>query len=99
VEQELRETKIRSDKAMRIMNEIVANCEYLKEMSRNELHDEWMNDQVLEEKEKKKNSKKREKERITNAKLAQIYSIEKYTQSMTVPRNEQELIEVIQGMD
>jgi hypothetical protein len=97
VVQELRETQIRSDKTLRIMNEIVANCDYLREMNKNQIHNEWTNDQMQEEREENKNSKKRERERVMNATIAQIHEVGKYTQEIMIPRNAQELIEFIDG--
>jgi hypothetical protein len=81
--QELRETQIRSDKTMKMMNDIVANCDYLREMNNNQIYHEWVNDQVREVREENKNSKKREREKLMNITMEQIYEMGKYTQEIT----------------
>jgi hypothetical protein len=81
------------------MNDIVANCEYLREMNSNQIYNEWINDQVQDLKEKEKNSRKREEEEIMNLTIAQMDEVRKFTHEIIVPRNAQELQELISGMN
>jgi hypothetical protein len=98
-EEELRGTKIRADRATSIMKDLGANCRYLQEIMREEVHDEWVNDQIQDKRKEDSNKKRRIRTRLTNTILAQIYNLEKYTKTLTISRNEAELIELIQGRD
>jgi microcompartment protein CcmL/EutN len=57
---------------------------------------------VKEDKENKKGfsyGRARIEDDLINRTMAQIFDLEKYTQNMIIPRNQQELFELIQGRD
>jgi hypothetical protein len=99
VEEELKETKYRADRATNVMKDLRANCEYLQEIMREEIHDEWENKQVQDLRRENSNTKKRVRTQLTNMILAQIHNLEQYSKTIIIPRNENELIKFIQGRD
>jgi hypothetical protein len=102
VEKDLREAKIRADKATSIAREMKANCEHIREQIREDIHDEWANGMVKEDREERKGfnyGRARVENGLINRTIAQIFDLEKYTQNMIIPRNQQELLEFIQGRD
>jgi hypothetical protein len=98
VEEELREANCRADRATSIMRDLKANCKYLQELFRGEMHDEWKGEPNRDVKEER-NGMKRMVNILVDMILAQIHNLEKYTRDIIIPRNEKELTDLIFSME